>query len=236
MIDPDGRETKSTHTDKFGSVVAVYDDGDKGVYKHDGNSKQTRKELKESYSEDNTSGGGQKMGETEYIDEFVSPGSGKLAGTNEFSKLDGRIEFDKSWDGIIDSKHKDAKDMDLRQIGEESKSSTEKRIYKFDIKANKKIAQYGPMTGRLLDGKYASARSAGNYLAGYNGRTGTYFGVHISLTTYMKLAGALQQNKYNKTNAAKIVLFGTSYRLSPWYGEIEYTGRMVTQGWNSSRK
>ncbi|WP_131539592.1 hypothetical protein [Pedobacter nototheniae] len=173
-----------------------------------------------------TSGGGEKMGETEHWDEFVTPGSGKAQG---------RIEFGKSWDGIIDSKHKEAKDLDLKQIANESKSSTEKRIYKFDIKANKEIAPYGPMTGGLLDGKYATARSAGNYLAGYNGRTGTYFGVHISLTTYMKLAGALQQGQYNSTNAMKIVMFGKSYGPSPWYGEIEYTGRRVTQGWNSSR-
>lgn len=35
MIDPDGRETKFTHTDEFGNVLAVYKDGDLGVYKHD---------------------------------------------------------------------------------------------------------------------------------------------------------------------------------------------------------
>ncbi|MFB6454393.1 hypothetical protein ACE38W_03905 [Chitinophaga sp. Hz27] len=51
----------------------------------------------------------------------------------------------------------------------------------------------------------------------------------------MKLAGALQQGQYNKVNAGKIVLFGTSYGPAPWYGEQEYTGRMVKLGWFSSR-
>ncbi len=35
MIDPDGRSVNSTHTDADGNVIAVYDDGDLGVYKHD---------------------------------------------------------------------------------------------------------------------------------------------------------------------------------------------------------
>jgi hypothetical protein len=33
--DPLGDSTESTHTDKFGKVLAVYNDGDLGVYKHD---------------------------------------------------------------------------------------------------------------------------------------------------------------------------------------------------------
>ncbi|RAJ83324.1 hypothetical protein CLV59_103288 [Chitinophaga dinghuensis] len=105
----------------------------------------------------------------------------------------------------------------------------------FDLKNVKTYAPYGPMTGRLLDGKYHTARSAGNYLAGLNGRTGRFLGRGITFETYMKLAGALQQGQYNKVNAAKIVLFGTSYGPTPWYGEQEYTGRMVKLGWFSSR-
>ena len=48
----------------------------------------------------------------------------------------------------------------------------------------------------------------------------------------MKLAGALQQGKYSKINAAKIVTFGTSYGPAPWYGEIEYTGREIERGFH----
>jgi tryptophan synthase beta subunit len=28
-------------------------------------------------------------------------------------------------------------------------------------------------------------------------------------------------------------VMGTSFGPAPWYGEIEYTGRMVKLGWNS---
>lgn len=158
MIDPDGRY--STHTDSSGNVLSVYKDGDNGVYKHDGAA--TAKTVDKAHKK-STSAGGEKMGETEFWDEFVNPGTGKA---------EGKIEFGKSWDKVIDYLHEEALDMNLKQIADESKSSTTTRTYKFDLKARKDIASYGPMTGRLLDGKYASARSAGNYLAGYNGRWG----------------------------------------------------------------
>ncbi|REC64524.1 hypothetical protein DRF59_20545 [Chryseobacterium flavum] len=58
-IDPDGRGTESTHTDKFGNVVAVYNDGDLGVYRHNGNTEDIKQELNEKYSKENTSGGGE---------------------------------------------------------------------------------------------------------------------------------------------------------------------------------
>ena len=227
--DPLGDEGTSTHTDKNGNVLAVVIDNDLGVYKHD--NATTAKEALKDYSKDNTSAGGTKMGTTEYVDEFVIPGTKTAAG---------KIEFGQSWDQTINTLHNDAETMTLPDVANQSKSSTKDRIYRFDLKANKTYAPYGPMTGKLLDGKYATARSAGNYLAGYNGRTGTIFGGvggHISFTTYMKLAGALQQGHYNKLSAASIVTFGhPTYGPAPWYGEIEYTGRMVKNGWDSDRQ
>ncbi len=221
MIDPDGRY--STHTDSSGNVLSVYNDGDNGVYKHDGAA--TAKTVDKAHKK-STSAGGEKMGETEYWDEFVNPGTGKA---------EGKIEFGKSWDKIIDNLHEEALNMNLKQIADESKSSTATRTYKFDMKARKDIAPYGPMTGRLLDGKYASARSAGNYLAGYNGRWGELPGTggYISFNTYMRLAGALQQGKYTPANALGIFFGNLQFGPAPWYGEIEYTGRRVKQGWNS---
>lgn len=72
MIDPDGMETKSTHTDELGNVLAVYNDGDFGVYRHDDakSKKDVDKARKQSGT---TSGAGEKMGETEFWNEFVSP-------------------------------------------------------------------------------------------------------------------------------------------------------------------
>lgn len=58
----------------------------------------------------------------------------------------------------------------------------------FDIKNDRKeAAPHGPDTGRELNGKFATARSAGNYLAGYNAATSTYFKMHISEETFMKM-------------------------------------------------
>lgn len=111
--------------------------------------------------------------------------------------------------------------MDLIDIAKESLTGG-----KFDIKGD------NPMEGRLLGGKYVTKRSAGNYLAAYNARHGTYFGSHISYTTFLKLAGAVHQGKFNYTNATRIVLFGTSFGSPPWYGEINYAGRMFQLGWN----
>ena len=34
FVDPDGMAPTSTHTDLYGNVVAVYDDGDLGIYEH----------------------------------------------------------------------------------------------------------------------------------------------------------------------------------------------------------
>lgn len=162
------------------------------------------------------------MGETEYWDEFIAPGD---------TKGSGRIEFGKTWDYAIDFIHNSAKQQDLSLTAHDSHLKN-----RFDLKNQDYLAQYGPMTGRLLDGKYASARSAGNYTAGYNARTGTFQGFHISHNTYMKLAGALNVKKCNSINAGKIVLFGISYGPAPYYGEDAYSGRMIDKGWYSKRK
>ena len=93
------------------------------------------------------------------------------------------------------------------------------------------------MTGRLLNGKYVTARSAGNFLAGMNGVTGTFQGGHISGETYMKLAGAYQVlGKLPKTIAANIVLTGKSYAPAPYYGEESYSGRQILKGIEAGNK
>lgn len=229
FIDPDGRGVNSTHTDKDGNVIAVYDDGDNGVYKHSGNESQTQAELDKSHSKKDTSGGGQKMGETENWDEFVSPETGKTL-TNY------KIQFGKSFDPIIADMHEKAKDMDLKEIASKSAGGQ-----LFDIKKD----YVG--VGGLLNGKYATSRSAGNFLAGYNAEGATYFGTGISFTTFQKLAGALHIEESNgkrlsKGQMANIVLFGTYSSsnikkfVAPTYGEVNYQYRMSLSGWNLSAK
>ncbi|RBL88136.1 DUF6443 domain-containing protein [Chitinophaga flava] len=225
MIDPDGREVKSTHTDSLGKVLAVFNDGDLGVYKHDDatTADEVRTKRQETKS---TDGGGTKMGTTEYWDEFIDP---------DTYEAKGRIMFGESWDKAIKDKHELAKSYgNLVVVGQRSKLNQP-----LDLKNDVNYAPHGIMTGKLLNGKYASARSAGNYLAGYNGREITMFGGYagnISFDTYMRLAGALQQGHYNKWNAAMILLFKVEYGPAPWFGEMEYTGRMVKKGWQHSSK
>jgi RHS repeat-associated protein len=224
-IDVDGM--LSTHTDEDGNVLAVYDDGDLGVYKHEANAdgKQPTRHQIDKRHEKSKSAGGEKMGETKYWDEFENPDS---------HNPEGRINFGESFDSDIENTRvqADLMGMDLYDMGENSKLHQ-----LFDFKNSNEIAPYGPMTGKLLNGKYATARSAGNYLAGYNGREGTIWGFHINFETYMKLAGALQQGHYNKWLAGLITVTGhPTYGPAPYYGEQDYTGRMVLQGWLNGGK
>ena len=219
FIDPTGRRN-STHTDEQGYVVAVYDDGDLGVYKH------TNKVVSDWDGNSNlpTKGKGTtKVGETEYWDEF-------RAHDNDGNILPevaqgSRILFDTTFDNDITNLNNAAREMDLREVANNSTSGQ-----RFDIKNNKEIAPEGPNTGRLLNGKYATARSAGNYLAGYNAASTTYFGSYISEETNMKLAGALHQGQWGKVNAARILTYGKAFGPAPWYGEIEYAGRRIQSG------
>jgi RHS repeat-associated protein len=225
FIDPDGMKGTSTHTDEDGNVLAVFDDGDLGVYKHDKNadgSSVTKAQINKRHSK-STSAGGEKMGETEFWDEFIVPGTDRAEGSIIFSN-----DPAQSWDPLVAWGNEHANNQDLSITMEESKLNGV-----LDIKNNKAWAPDGPMTGRLLNGKFATARSAGNYLAGMNGVTGTFQGMHISGETYMKLAGAYQVGKLSAFNAARIVTFGTSFGPAPYYGEQPYSGRRILQGINA---
>ena len=230
QIDPFGMNAyniSSTHLNKDNEVVAVYDDGDLGIYYHDKDTTGTIIELLLYYSSDNTSGGGKYVGETYFWDEFVNPETGEASG---------KIELGQSFDftELIDI----AQDMKLPQIAKASMSGGI-----FDIKST-----YGNI-GRLLNGKYVSARSAGNFLAGYNAAKGTVLGIHpISFKTFQQLAGALhiQSNvKHQPLTYAMmvdIVLWGTYAGVDktlfkePYWGEIYYQYRMSKMGWDYAKK
>jgi len=222
-IDPDGR---STHTDSLGHVVAVYNDGNMGVYKH-GISADTYDGSKLKIKN------GTRMGETEYWDEF----SPLYADPN----IDGSpgsftINFDMSFDQIIDEMHQIAQGMGLMKIARESKGGG-----LFDIKEDYKNI------GALLNGKYATSRSAGNYLAGYNASTGTLFGAGISFETFQKLAGALHITEstggqllfWQKVDivlgAPAQYYLGPTFKAPTW-GESPYQYRMSKMGWNRGKR
>ncbi len=231
FVDPTGM-LESTHTDEDGNVIAVFNDGDNGVYKHEKNadgSNPTEYQLTKRAKKQGTSSGGTKMGETEHWDEFVSPETGKTL-TNY------KIQFGNSFDPIVEQMHEKAKDMDLKEIASKSAGGQ-----LFDIKKD----YVG--VGALLNGKYATSRSAGNFLAGYNAEGATYFKVGISFTTFQKLAGALHIEESNGKRLSKgqmvdIVTLGTykssdiSKFVAPTYGEVNYQYRMSLSGWNFGKK
>jgi len=233
-IDPTGQSASdpSTHTDKDGNVVAVKDDGDNGVYKHKGDIEETKKELKENYNQkSNTSAGGEKMGTTKYWDEFLVPKEDNSTPTDIAPNT--KILFGTDWKALVDWGNDHANRQDLTITMEESKSSQ-----LLDIKTNQQWAppsSGGTMTGRLLNGQYSTARSAGNYLAGMNGITGTIQGCHISGITYMKLAGAYQVGELTKFNILRIMTYGAQFGPAPYYGEMNYSGRRIAEGIQSGK-
>ncbi|MBS7321310.1 MAG: RHS repeat-associated core domain-containing protein [Myroides sp.] len=217
FTDPTGMSKESTHIDDKGNVVAVFDDGDKGVYQHGKNAEGgsvTEYQLSKRAEKHGTSSGGTKVGETEHWDEFVSPEDGT-------TMTQYKIQVGKSFDPIIEKLAKQADGMGLVQIASESRPKGD-----FDIKNDYKNV------GALLNGKYATSRSAGNYLAGYNANNGV-----INYETFQKLAGALHvKGNLSKVEMGKMLLKGTSYGPAPAYGENMYQYRMSRQGWDDKQK
>jgi hypothetical protein len=122
----------STHTASDGSVKAVYNDGDKGVYQH--------KDLPKKYAKQDGDNevvngkekpleklsGGKKIGETEYWDEFADLKTKAPVGV---LIQDSRKEA--SWDHIVTWMHNDAMKHELKDIADMSKLHK-----KYDLKNN----------------------------------------------------------------------------------------------------
>lgn len=222
-IDPTGC-LESTHTDSIGNVVEVYNDGDLSVYRHDSDEEGTRKELEEKYSRDNTSGGGEWMGETEYWDEFLDS-NGKIPKGM-------RIEYGLTFDSDFADYAAKASTMNIIKLAMESTGRGSLNVKN----------RYGNI-GRMFRGKFITSRSLGNYLAGYNASNAM-----ISFEAFQKIAGALHiEENYGKKSLtpfdmATIVLLGT-YNSSkpmmfkaPLWGEEYYQFRMSRKGWNHGNK
>jgi hypothetical protein len=130
LLDMNGMEA-STHTDSLGNVVAVKDDGDLGVYRHNGNTEEAKKEVDENYSEDNTSAGGEYMGESTTSLSFADFDIYKESnGTLILPGYGAKIDFNSNWatkqvDGILKS------DPELIKFGLNARSH-----HPWDIKNN----------------------------------------------------------------------------------------------------
>ena len=216
LVDPNGEEI-STHTDHEGNVVAVFNDGDNGVYRHGPNrdgSAVTKYQIIKRHEKYGTSARGEYMGQTKYWDEFMT----QDRHTGEAQNSGGRIFFGESWEETIANYNAMSNRTGLEATAIESHP---RRVY--DIKKKTRLAPDGPLTGKMLEGYYVSAESAGNFLAGLNGATGHWGLLNnhtVSKGLYMLLAGML----HSKANNTPIV--------PPYYGEIEYAGRWILYGFS----
>jgi len=152
----------STHTDKDGNVVAVIDDGDKGVYKHSGNKNETINEIKANYDMfTSRNAGGKYMGETLTPLSFADFGAYEKDGT--VKQADGaKIDFNSNWA--------------TTQVNSIIKANPSLPVYALNARKGKiwdlkyhtpgKEGKNNPGYGSKLGSKYASARDAGNFAAG----------------------------------------------------------------------
>ena len=243
-VDVNG-DNASTHTDKDGNVIAVYDDGDNGVYRHDDISVEAKtpegidkaaKKLEQKITNIFTTGseqeqgnwGGKNVGSTEYWDEFLYPMSAKPY--NEYG-VTRRIEFGQKWDEMLINAEKQATGMSLAEVAANSHNNG---IFSLQDQA-------GPV-GRLYQGKYITSQSVGNYLVGFLTATHNQNSFTISFETFQKMAGALHDANHKGSELGDyekglIYLFGRFgyYRgESPTYGEVEYQRRMSYKGYNDA--
>ncbi len=160
LTDRTGKGSTSTHTDKDGNVVAVKNDGDKGVYKHDGEMKTALADVNKNYSKNNTGAGGTKMGETWTALSFADFDA--YNGTEASIKIASgtKIDFNSNW-----------ATEEVNSILNENPSifgyfNKAERRGDWDIKNNAEKEGKGLYYGSKLFDKFASARDAGNFAAG----------------------------------------------------------------------
>ena len=210
-FDPDGT---STHTDSLGNIIAVYNDDNLGVYKH--NISANDYDGTELNVTD-----GKLMGATEYWNEFINPDDGSVF-TNHV------IAFGESWEPILQESFENAEGMDLIEVAQASGPGGKLDIKKDADNRNK---------GRLLNGKYATARSAGNYLAGFNAATHSVMGkIGVSFNAFQRMAGALhKEGKLNKFQLLRYYM-GATAGPPPAYGELMYQYRMSKKGYEHGKR
>lgn len=193
LVDPDGNEI-STHTDENGKVVAVFDDGDNGVYMHKKNadgSSVTEYQISKRHKRKGTSAGGTYMGESLHSMSF--------ADQNLYNQT-GQVKAQSGM--VIDFGSEELTAM-VNSIVEQKPSlwSYQKNAGKggdWDIKAHIEH-------GSLLYGKYASPRDAGNFVAGVVAASNGHLREGFAQLGY----GAYNLAGNNKIRAA-FIIFGLS--------------------------
>jgi RHS repeat-associated protein len=216
LVDPDGRESKSTHTDSLGNVIKVVQDGDKGIYKHDTDEEGVIANISDLHSEEFTSAGGLKMGETLSLNSFV----------NDMGEATGFIEFESNKAAIM--YFEGIKDVSVlkKLFGKEAAliiyaiNAGNGDHFDFKSKAG------GEYNGSLIaEGIYASARDIGNLVAGSAARL-----CGIDKESFLRIAGAFHLSGNNKVTWPKY--YGTVG--FPTYGERGSSNFMQRLGYEGT--
>jgi RHS repeat-associated protein len=213
-IDPDGGSSYSTHTDKNGKVLAVYNDKDLGVYKHD----ISIGDYDGSFlSKEN----GTLMGHTYIWHEFSNHNN--ITGAIGDALYGYQINFNQSIDGVLNGLNQQL----IQRIESEGLVSA-------GLWAKRESGGKGDLDikhtlgdqGYLMGGRYVTMRSAGNFLAGYNAAT-------LKPSVYTWNAWYYTSIQF----AGKVHMEGNKLHSEPhggrWMGEIEYSGRMFDAGFNA---
>ncbi len=221
--DPDGGSTNSTHTDKNGKVLAVYNDGNTGIYKHNIDASDYNGQ-KLSIND------GKLMGYTREWDEFAVHDA--LGNTFEKPIAGAQIKFGQNMQEYVNSMKSWAqKNIDKNRGGlhggADWLAENSKRFAPLDIKEI-----IGASTGYLMgDGFYYSGESIGNYLFGMNLSYAipSAFPMTASDWWYKAMQKVGEYHIiHNKVPHSKL------RGQFPYFGEIPYSGRNIARGfWGS---
>ncbi|MBO4281932.1 MAG: RHS repeat-associated core domain-containing protein, partial [Bacteroidales bacterium] len=190
-VDPDGEEV-STHTDENGRVIAVFDDGDNGVYMHGRNadgSSVTEYQITKRHEKKGTSAGGTYMGESlhslSFADQSLYNETGQIRPMPDMI-----IDFDSDELTTMANSIMD-QNPSLYQYQKNAAKNGD-----WDIKAHVKH-------GSKLYGTYASPRDAGNFVAGMVAASGGVLREDVAQIGY----GAYNLAGNNKKGAALLLLY-----------------------------
>lgn len=220
-MDPTGMF--STHTDEDGNVVAVYDDGDLGVYRPEGQA--TKEDIDARHNRDNPSAGGERMGRSIHtfsFSNFEALEKGEII-------AEGRIDYGSTW---AEDKIQSSLDEMLGYFSDYIWKANGNQKYDIKRKSPTGNVYYG---SQVEEGVYASARDAGNILAGAAAKK-----FNVPFEVAMLGYGALNLGGNNRVKGAAILSLhylskqgaSSGYLWSkPFFGENPASGVMQYYGY-----
>jgi RHS repeat-associated protein len=205
FFDPNGKSTESTHTDSSGNVIAVINDGDQGVYKHNTDANGVQDDL--MYNTTNTAAGGQRIGQTLTWNSFLND-QNKPAGRIQQGSYEGLLWLYQAmgdFKTILASFNGDTYSAILYYAANAGSNDY------FDFKAGGNGDWY--RGSQLSQGLYLSARDFGNYFAGMAASM-----AGMDKMDFLKTAGAFNLSHNDKLTWMLYYNF-SSRNVFPTYGE-----------------